>query len=460
QRLMLADVRKSYATYLDSVRRSLELAHKYQSTVTMDDNRKENVDQVATSRANARTLRNQVNVYVNYTNDKGDKIQIKATEQASFLSWSMIGGAAIGITLGLIIGVVVARKGIVTPIRKIVDTLQHLAHGKLDINIFGTARKDEIGDIARTAMVFRDNATEAERLRTEAAANEERMAQERRQGMLDMADNFENRVKDLIVTVSSAATELQATSQQLSAGAEETSRQASAVSSASEQTSANLQTVAAATEELSSSVDEITRQIGNAAQRTREVASDAHHTNEAVGRLAETARRIGDVVKLINDIASQTNLLALNATIEAARAGEAGKGFAVVAHEVKSLANQTSSATGEIASQISTIQNAMQSAVEAVGKIVNGVREVDSITTTIASSAEEQSASTGEIARNVNEAAQGAQEVSSNVIGVMRASEETGAASSVVLESASQLARQAEILSREVDTFLAEVRAA
>ncbi|OJX72669.1 methyl-accepting chemotaxis protein [Magnetospirillum sp. 64-120] len=457
---LLTDIQQAYAAYEQSLRKTLDTTKAHGADVTMDSTRKEIADQVTQSRDNARRLRESVNQYVTYTNDKGDQIQAQAAQQADTLTTTMISTAIIGIVVGLVVGIVVSRKGIVTPIRNIVACLKDLANGRLDIDIFGGSRKDEIGDIARTALVFRDNAREAEQLRAEAAANEERMAAERKQAMLSLADSFENRVKDLIVSVSSAATELQATSQQLSATAEETSRQAGAVSAASEQTSANLQTVAAATEELSASVDEITRQIGTAAQRTREVAVDAQATDTAVAQLAQTAQRIGDVVKLINDIASQTNLLALNATIEAARAGDAGKGFAVVAHEVKSLANQTANATGEIGSQISTIQAAMQKAVAAVSKIVSGIGEVDGITTTIASSAEEQSASTSEISRNVTEAASGAQEVSSNVVGVMRASEETGSASSVVLESASQLAQQASDLSREVDSFLAEVRAA
>ncbi|MBI2240541.1 MAG: methyl-accepting chemotaxis protein [Magnetospirillum gryphiswaldense] len=457
---LLTDIQQAYAAYDQSLRKTLDTTKAHGADVTMDSTRKEIADLVTQSRDNARRLRESVNQYVTYTNDKGDQVQAQAAQQADTLTTTMISTAIVGIVVGLVVGIVVSRKGIVTPIRNIVACLKDLANGRLDIDIFGGSRKDEIGDIARTALVFRDNAREAEQLRAEAAANEERMAAERKQAMLSLADSFENRVKDLIVSVSSAATELQATSQQLSATAEETSRQAGAVSAASEQTSANLQTVAAATEELSASVDEITRQIGTAAQRTREVAVDAQATDTAVAQLAQTAQRIGDVVKLINDIASQTNLLALNATIEAARAGDAGKGFAVVAHEVKSLANQTASATGEIGSQISTIQAAMQKAVAAVSKIVSGIGEVDGITTTIASSAEEQSASTSEISRNVTEAASGAQEVSSNVVGVMRASEETGSASSVVLESASQLAQQASDLSREVDSFLAEVRAA
>ncbi|MGE5505560.1 MAG: methyl-accepting chemotaxis protein, partial [Actinomycetota bacterium] len=225
------------------------------------------------------------------------------------------------------------------------------------------------------------------------------------------------------------------------------------------QTSTNVQTVASATEELSSSIAEITRQINDAAERTRRVTGDADQADAAIGRLAAIAQRIGEIVQLINDIASQTNLLALNATIEAARAGEAGKGFAVVAGEVKNLATQTARATDEIGSQVGEIQSSVRDAVAAVAQIVRSVGEVDSITATIASAAEQQSAATAEITRNLAQAAQGAGEVSHNVNAVMQAAGETGSASQVVLGSAEDMARQSSRLSDEVAGFLAEVRA-
>jgi len=460
QTKLLAEVEAAYATYQASLETSLETARKYQDNVQLDPARKEIIDAVAASRINARALREKVNAFIKYTDEKSDRIQKEADAEATWLSRTMIIVAVMGVGIGLVLGVLISRKGIVGPIRSIVACLGDLAHGRLEVEVFGTQRKDEVGDIARTALVFRDNALEARRLRAEAEEHERRAIAERRAAMLALADSFEERVKGMVVAVSSAATELQATSQQLSSTAEETSRQAGAVSSATEQTSANVQTVATATEELSASISEITRQINHAAGRTKEVSSDAQDTDRAVGQLAATAQRIGEVVSMITDIASQTNLLALNATIEAARAGEAGKGFAVVAGEVKNLANQTAKATEEISSQIGTIQAAVGMAVGAVGKIVGAIDEVDSITATIASSAEQQSAATHEISRNVAEAAHGAQHVSDNVMGVMRASEETGSASSVVLQSASELARQAEALSHEVEMFLGEVRAA
>jgi len=188
--------------------------------------------------------------------------------------------------------------------------------------------------------------------------------------------------------------------------------------------------------------------------------NEAGRTNERVHALAEAAQKIGDVVKLINDIASQTNLLALNATIEAARAGEAGKGFAVVASEVKSLATQTAKATEDIASQVAAIQGATGGAVVAIRGIGTTIGEVKAIATTIASAVEEQGAATQEIARNVQQAASGTAEVSNNIGGVTQAANDTGAAAGQVLSASQDLARQGEVLRGEVSQFLANIRAA
>ncbi len=275
-----------------------------------------------------------------------------------------------------------------------------------------------------------------------------------------LANEFEATVKAVVDTVAAAATELEASAQAMSATAEETNRQATAVAAAAEQASSNVQTVASAAEELSSSIAEIGKQVSHSSRIAAKGADEAQSTQAVVNGLAEAAHRIGEVVNLINSIASQTNLLALNATIEAARAGEAGKGFAVVAAEVKQLAQQTQKATEEISSQIGEIQSATTSSVDAIRRITGVITEVNEIAAAIAAAVEEQAAATQEIARNVEQAAQGTTEVSSNIAGVTQAAAESGSAASQVASSSGELSNQSSLLSRQVEGFLQAIRAA
>jgi methyl-accepting chemotaxis protein len=359
----------------------------------------------------------------------------------------------------ILIGVFTSRS-IVMPIKAMIAAMRKLAGGDNDVDIPAQGRKDEIGEMAETVQVFKDNAIEKVRLEAEQIESEKRAEAEKRATMNQMADEFEASVGGVVRTVSSAATEMQSTAQSMSATAEETSAQSTAVAAAAEQASANVQTVASATEELASSVGEIGRQVAQSSQIAARAVKDATNTDEQIQGLAQAANKIGEVVSLITDIAEQTNLLALNATIEAARAGDAGKGFAVVASEVKNLANQTAKATDEIGAQIGGIQSATKDAVTAIQGISKTIGEIDEIATTIASAVEQQGAATQEIARNVEQAATGTRDVTSNIGSVTQAAAETGAASGQVLQSASGLSEQSELLRGEVDSFVAKVRAA
>jgi len=275
---------------------------------------------------------------------------------------------------------------------------------------------------------------------------------------VQLANDFEAGVKGVVDGVAAASGALQAAAQGMSAAAEQSSRQASAVAAASTQASANVQTVASATDELTASVQEIGRQVTQAAAIAAKAVEEGRRTNAAVADLAGMADRIGEVVRLISDIAGQTNLLALNATIEAARAGEAGKGFAVVASEVKTLATQTARATEEIASQVSAIQAATGGSVAAIRGIVSTVEQIDGIASTIAAAVEQQGAATQEIARNIGQAAAGSDQVSRRIVDVNAAAAETGRAATSVLGASQDLGRQAADLARQVEAFLADVR--
>ena len=362
------------------------------------------------------------------------------------------------VLLGIGIGFVVARS-ITVPITEMTRSMGVLASGDTKAEIPAQGRKDEIGSMAAAVQVFKESMIETERLRAEQEAAKKRAEAERRKSMHDMADRFESTVGEVLKSVTSSSTELQATAQTLSATAEETSRQSTAVATASEETTQNVQTVASATEELSASIHEISSQVSESSRIVGDAVTQANDTNSKVQGLAEAAQKIGDVVRLINDIAGQTNLLALNATIEAARAGEAGKGFAVVASEVKTLATQTARATDEIAGQVRAIQEATASSAKAIQDITQTINRVNEISTAIASAVEEQGAATQEISRNVQQAAHGTTEVSSNISSVTQAAQETGSAASQVLASAGELAKNGTLLRDQVSAFLKEVRA-
>ncbi|WP_407520867.1 methyl-accepting chemotaxis protein [Methylobacterium oryzisoli] len=381
-----------------------------------------------------------------------------AQAQADRATTLLIGAAIAGLLAALALAAAIVILGITRPLASLVGVLQRMAQGETEAEIKEAARGDEIGAVGRAveaikAMVAKKAAEDAERRQIADAA----AAAERKRTMVEMADGFERAVGGI---VSSSATELQATAQQMTATATETASQSTTVASAAEEAAANVNTVAAAAEELGASVQEIGRQVSGSADLAQVAVREADQTASQVNELSRAVTKIGDVVQLISTIAAQTNLLALNATIEAARAGEAGRGFAVVAAEVKELASQTARATDEIASQIGQIQGATAQAVEAIGSITARIREINTVATTIAAAVEEQGAATQEIVRNVAEASTGTTEVTSNIAGVAQASEQTGAAASQVLASASELSRQSERLSAEVHQFLATVRAA
>jgi len=366
--------------------------------------------------------------------------------------------AATVLVLGSALAFLIGR-GIVRPLTGMTGAMTRLAAGDTATDIPARGSRDEIGDMARAVEVFRQNAIRADALAAEQDG--ERAGKERRAAQLsELVRGFEAQVSGLVGALSSSSTELEATAQSMTATAGQTNSQASAVAAAAEEASAGVQTVAAAAEKLSCSISEISRQVAQAARVTARAVGDARRTDDIVRALAQGAQKIGDVVGLITSIAGQTNLLALNATIEAARAGDAGKGFAVVASEVKSLAQQTARATEEIAGQIAQIQAATQEAVGAIGGITLTIGEVSAIATAIAAAVEQQGAATSEIASNVAQTASSTQDVSATISGVSEAAQSAGMAASQVLGAAGTLSRQAEQLTREVESFVAGMRAA
>jgi methyl-accepting chemotaxis protein len=364
----------------------------------------------------------------------------------------------IAIIVGIAVGIYLVRD-VSRGIASIVTPMQALGGGDLTAQIPHQGEKTEIGSMAESLQVFKQ-ALIAKKAADEAAARDAAAKIERGRRVDGITRDFESMIGEIVNTVSSASTQLEASAGTLTATAERAQELTAMVAAASEEASTNVQSVASATEEMASSVNEISRQVQESARMAGEAVNEARKTNDRVSELSKAAARIGDVVELINNIAGQTNLLALNATIEAARAGDAGRGFAVVASEVKALAEQTAKATGEIGQQINGIQSATQDSVSAIKEISGTIEKLSEISSAIAAAVEEQGAATQEISRNVQQAAQGTQQVTSNITDVQRGAGETGMASSQVLSAAQSLSGDSNRLKLEVGKFLSSVRAA
>src|SRR3954453_15810287 len=445
---------KAWADYLNGVQEVMALSRKSVGKFPADANELLQTKVAKMAQAADPLLTKGIEL-----NNRGAELE---TKQAAD-SYAMIFRVLVGIiVLSVVIAIGAAYylvRDVSRGIASIIRPMQSLGEGDLSAEVPHRGERTEIGSMADALQIFKE-ALIAKKAADEAAARDAEVKIERGRRVDAITRKFEAMIGEVVGTVSSASTELEASASTLTGTARRGQELATVVASASEEASTNVQAVASASEELSSSITEISRRVQDSARMAAEAVEQATRTNDRASALSQAASRIGDVVELINTIAGQTNLLALNATIEAARAGDAGRGFAVVASEVKALAEQTAKATGEIRLQIAGIQAATQESVAAIKEISGTIGRISEISSTIASAVEEQGAATQEISRNVQQAAQGTQQVASNIRDVQRGAIETDSASSEVLSSAQSLSRESNDLKLEVGRFLTTVRAA
>jgi methyl-accepting chemotaxis protein len=381
--------------------------------------------------------------------------QWSAARESLILQLSLLAGA-----LALAFGsmVAVSRRAI-NPLHAMRDAMLKVAAGDLSIDVGYAERRDEIGALAGALVMFKQQAVEKERI--EQQERDRNLGTAARQQAVEAhITAFEDQIRRALNALDTASSQMRTTSDEMSDVSDQTNTQAHQAAKASGEASNNVQSVASASEELSTSINDISRQVAHAANIASRAVDMARQTDYTVQGLSKTAGRIGEVVGLINDIASQTNLLALNATIEAARAGNAGKGFAVVASEVKTLASQTAKATEEISEQISAVQKVAVEAIDAIKGIGGIIGEVNEVASAIAAAVEEQGAATREITRSTQQAALGTKAVSDNIEGVSAGADAAGAAALNVKSAAGALGSQAQQLRRQVDEFLGKIRAA
>lgn len=441
----------SWKAFRASAEKMLEMSRKGDNAAALEYN-------LATSAPLGRAAEAAMQKLTEF-NDKGASGESQRADAASRAAFVWIISILVGtLALGAIAAFYLVRD-VSRGIRSIVTPMQALGQGDLAAIVPHQGEKTEIGQMADTLQVFKE-ALVAKKAADEAAAADADAKIARGQRVDSITREFERMIGELVNSLSSSSTELEAAANTLTTTAETTGKISSEAASASHEVSGNVQSVATATEEITSSVNEISRQVQEASRVAKDAVNQASKTDSSIAELSQSAARIGDVVKLINAVAEQTNLLALNATIEAARAGDAGRGFAVVASEVKALAAQTSKATEEIGTQIAGMQSATEASVTAIKEISSTITLISEISSTIAAAVEEQGAATQEIARNVQHAAQRSTAVAENINDVSRGASETGSASSQVLSSAQTLSSESSRLKIEVENFLTSVRAA
>ncbi|WP_349371435.1 methyl-accepting chemotaxis protein [Salinarimonas sp.] len=397
-----------------------------------------------------------INRFIDFQEAANQRIGAEVNAAASGFQTTAVIALLVAAGLAAAAAILVGRS-ITVPAGRLTAAMQRLAAGDNDVAIPGDSRRDEIGDMARTVVVFRDNAIERARLQ-EADAERER-AEDRQAQLETLIARFREVVQRTLASVNDGTRTMRTTVGSLTDVAGTAAGKASAARDASTTAASEVQAVASAAEQLSASIREIATQADRASEVVARATATAQCTNGKVASLAEAAERIGAVVDMIRTIAEQTNLLALNATIEAARAGEAGKGFAVVAAEVKTLASQTAKATDQIAEQITAVQGSTRESVEAIREIGGAVHEIESFMQAVGTAVQEQDGATREISHSISIASKGSTDATLNVETVASAIHETSGQARNLLDVSDELAGVAAELSEAVEAFLDGVAA-
>jgi len=448
QRAMLADVRTAALAYVKKAREAIEMIDG---------------DPVMAVTLLRQTERLYVKVDQTVTDWSGlqkresDALFEKTRENShSSVVWFFLTMA--GAFCSAIVIIQLVGHGISADISKMTLVMSRLASGDTDVTVPASSRRDEIGDMGRAVEVFKDHAIQAERVRGEREEERARAAQERVTAINELSDVFETTVSAKVAAVEQATHGIGMTAQAMANRSQNSGGRSLDVGEAAAITNERAADAAESTRQLSESVNEIARQIGHSSQVSRQAVGEVNAMSERMGGLSNAVRTIGEVVQLINDIASQTNLLALNATIEAARAGDAGKGFAVVAGEVKNLASQTAKATDDIARQINAVQDSTRSMADSIGSVVETIRSLDQASSAIAGAVQEQEAATRAIADSIGEVAVQAQKVSASVAELAKSSTMACAGTVRVIWSAGSLAEVVRELNQEAVGFIERVR--
>ncbi|MGL4636204.1 MAG: methyl-accepting chemotaxis protein [Beijerinckiaceae bacterium] len=388
-----------------------------------------------------------------------DKNYAEIQENSKLIQATILATVLVILAIMMIATFLVSRS-VVNPLERLHIAMKSLASGDLKTSIPDINRKDEIGSMAKATDQFRSSLLETETLRAERDQMAAAEQFERQKLMTDVAADFESKVGEIIVGVSTSAEQLNMSVSGLSSMMEETSAQAQTVAEASEEASNSTAAVATATQQVSASIESVAQSVERSSIITDKAAADADQLAQGMRELNETMINVNAIIDLISSVAAQTNLLALNATIESARAGEHGRGFAVVASEVKNLAAKTTQSTADITQRITQMRQVLNTAMSAAGNIDGSVREMRHLSSSIAAAMTEQSAAARSIADNTGKASLSAETARNGVVQMADAAVETSASSQQLAQTSTSLQMEASRLRDEVNSFLATLRAA